>query len=202
MHKAQMWWLCNLFKAFFHACECWWKCWRLKADFCVVGGCRRMCLGEGMYTCCNQIQTPNVSSPSYFMLSLLWHPFLLKSQGNPRNWCLLLFLKPKVSFEETFSWRVVETDAIFKSFSCNQLLANDISCLFFSGKALCPPSALHTFCSTWPHWIPHLLSAGVQLGFGCLEPLTLNLGKRVGMIWEAFQRQGILHKQLKEEWFM
>lgn len=31
----------------------------------------RVCLNEGRYICCHQIQTPDASSPGYFVLSLL-----------------------------------------------------------------------------------------------------------------------------------
>lgn len=72
----------------------------------------------------------------------------------------------------------MKTNAILKSFSCNQLLASDLSCLFFLGEALCPPSALHRLRSTWPGCIPYPLGAGIRLGIGCLEPLTLNPGKK------------------------
>lgn len=200
-HKAQMW-PCNWFRAFFHACECWQKCWKLKADFCMEVGCRRMGLSEGTYNHSNQIQTLNVSSPSYFTLFLLWHPFLFNCQNNPRNWCLLLFLKPKFSFEKIFSERAMKTNAIFKSFSCNQLLASDLSCLFFWGKALCPPSALHRLYSTWPGCTLCPLCAGIHLSIGCLEPLMLNCGKEYKWFERCFRREAIMPGPLKEVWFM
>lgn len=82
----------------------------------MVGGCRRMCLSSSTYTCCNQIQASDISSPHYSVLSLMWHSFAFMSQGNPKNWCLLIFLKPKISFEDTLSWRVRKTNAVFQTF--------------------------------------------------------------------------------------
>lgn len=124
-----------------------------------------MCLREGRDTlmsvlpaisCCPCCDTPSLSSLRVILGTGAYYHF--SSQRFPLK---RLFL------------RVVKTNAVFKFFFCNQLLANDLSCLFFSGKALCPPSALRRLCSTWPSCIPHPLCAGVQLGVGCLEPLTL-----------------------------
>lgn len=135
--KAQMW-LCDLCEAFLHACGCWWKWWRFKAESCVVGGCRMMCLSEGRDTlmsvlpaisCCPCCDTPSLSSLRVILGTGAYYHF--SSQRFPLK---RLFL------------RVVKTNAIFKFFFCNQLLANDLSCLFFSGKALCSPSALRRLC--------------------------------------------------------
>ena len=123
--------------------ECLWRCWRLKADFCMVAGCRRMHLCKSTYTCCNQIQTPNASSPSYFVLSLLWHPFPFKSQHNPGNWCYYCFLSQRFPLKRLFLkglWRLMQSSNLSLAISSSPVTSPACS----SWEGLC---VLHQPCT-------------------------------------------------------
>lgn len=168
-------WLYSLFKAFFKAHECWRECWKLRAGFCMVRSCWRTVRAG---PCCNQIQTPNASSTSYSVLPLLDTPSLSSVCAILRTGPYNCFSSQKFLLERLFlkeSWWLMQSWSVFPAISSSPMTSPGCS-----AEGLCPPSAWHRHMAQ--------LSAGVQLGGGCLEHEHWNQGKEQQWFERHFRR--------------